>query len=48
VSQLLDRSVIQLCVTAQFYLENKGNYILEVCRHADPKEMKRRKREGGR
>ena len=48
VSQLLDRSVLQLCVTAQFYLENKGNYILEVCRRADPKEMKRRKREGGR
>ena len=29
-SQLLDRSVLQLHVTAQFYLENKGKYILEV------------------
>ena len=30
VSQLLDKSVLQLHVTAQFYLENKGKYILEA------------------
>ena len=30
VSQLLDRSVLQLCVTAQFNLENKGKYIHEA------------------
>ena len=28
--QLLDGPVLQLRVTAQFYLENKGKYILEV------------------
>ena len=27
LSQLLDRSVLQLRVTAQFYLENRGKYI---------------------
>ena len=42
VSQLLDRSVLQLHVTAQFYLENKGKYIPEVWGHADPKDSKRR------
>ena len=25
-----DRPVLQLCVTAQFYLESKGKYILEA------------------
>ena len=30
LSQLLGRSVLQLCVAAQFYLENKGKYILEA------------------
>ena len=30
VSQLSDRSVLQLRVTAQIYLENKRKYILEV------------------
>ena len=30
VSQLSDRSVLQLHVTAQFYLENKGKVISEV------------------
>ena len=30
VSQLSNRSVLQLRVTAQFYLENKGKYILEA------------------
>ena len=30
VSQLLDRSVLQIRVTVQFYLENKGKYILEL------------------
>ena len=39
VSQHLDRSVVQLCVTAQFNLENKGKYILEVWEHADPKDV---------
>ena len=29
-SQLLGRSVLQLRVAAQFYLENKGKYILEA------------------
>ena len=33
----------QIRVTAQFYLENKRKYILEVWGHADPKDMKRRK-----
>jgi len=31
--------------TDQFYLENKGKYILEASGHADPKDMKRRERE---
>ena len=34
-------SVLQLHVTAQFYLESKGKYILEVWGHANPKDMKR-------
>ena len=29
----------------QFYLENKGKYILKVWGHADPKDVKRRERE---
>ena len=41
MSKLLDRSVLQLRVTAQFYLENKGKYILEAWGQADPKGMKR-------
>ena len=41
VLQLLERSVLQLCVTAKFYLENKGIYILEARGHADPKDTKR-------
>ena len=41
-SQLSDRSVLQLHVTAQFYLENKGKYILHAWGHADPKDAKRR------
>ena len=36
------RTVLQLHVTAQFYLENKGKYILEV--HTDPKDTKKRER----
>ena len=43
--KLLDRSVLQLRVTAQFYLENKEKYILEAWGHADPKDVKRRERE---
>ena len=45
VSQFLDRSVLQLCFTAQFYLENKGKYILKMWGHADPKDMEGRERE---
>ena len=30
VLQPLDGSVLQFCVAAQFYLESKGKYILEV------------------
>ena len=41
--QLSDRSVLQLHVTAQFYLENKGKYILEVWGRANPKDAKREK-----
>ena len=42
--QLSDGSVLQLHVTAQFYLENKGKYILEVWGHANPKDLKRKER----
>ena len=45
MSQFLDRSMLQLRVTAQFNLENKGKYILEALGHADPKDMKKRERE---
>ena len=38
-------TVLQLRVIAQFYLENKGKYILEAWGHADPKDAKRRDRE---
>ena len=41
VSQLSDGPVLQLRVTAQFYLENKGKYILEAWGHADRKGTKR-------
>ena len=34
--------VLQLHVTAQFYLESKGKYILNVWGHADPKDSKRK------
>ena len=44
VSQLSDRSVFQLRVTAQFYLENKRKYILKAWAHADPEDTKRRER----
>ena len=42
VSQLSDRSVLQLLVTAQLYLENKGKYILKAWGHANPRDAKRR------
>ena len=48
VSQLSDRSVLQLCVTAQFYLENKGKYIIEAWGSANPKDLNRRQRESAR
>ena len=38
--------VLQVCVTAQFYLESKGKYILEAQRQADPKDPKRREAPG--
>ena len=44
VSQLSDRSVLQLRVTAQFYLENKGKYILKTWGHANPKDARIRER----
>ena len=46
--QLLDSPVSQLRVTAQFYLENKGKYILEAWGYADPKDVKRRESESER
>ena len=45
--QLSDGPVLQLHVTAQFYLESKGKYILEVWGHADPKDMKRERETPG-
>ena len=42
------QTVLQLHVTAQFYLENNGKYILEAWGHANPKDMKRRDKERGR
>ena len=38
----LDGLVLQLHVTAQFYLESKGKYILDVWGWANPKDAKRR------
>ena len=38
-------TVLQFCITAQFYLENKGKYIFEAWGPADPKDAKRRERE---
>ena len=34
--QLLDGLVLQLLVTAQFYLESKGKHILKVWGNVDP------------
>ena len=42
VLQSLDGLVLQLPVTAQFYLESKEKWILEVWGKADPKDTKRR------
>ena len=42
VLQPSDGPMLWLCVTAQFYLESKGKYILKAWGHADPKEVKRR------
>ena len=39
--QPLDGPVLQPHVTAQFYLESKGKYILEACGWANPKDPKR-------
>ena len=38
-------SVLQLYVTVQFYLKNKGKYIFEAWGHTDTKDGKRRERE---
>ena len=38
-----DRPMLQLCVTAQFYLERIGKYILEAWGRANTKDTKRRK-----
>ena len=38
-----DAQVLQLYVTAHFYLESKGKYILEAWGQANPKDAKRRK-----
>ena len=35
----------KISVTAPFYLENKGKYILKEWGHADPKDTKKRERE---
>ena len=40
--EAMDGPVLHLCVTAQFYLESKGKYILEAWGHANPKDTKRR------
>ena len=37
-----DGPVLQLCFTAQFYLESKGKYILKTWGWANPKDMKGR------
>ena len=42
---LLDGPVLLLRGTAQFYLKNKGKYILQEWGHANQKDMKRRERE---
>ena len=38
-------TVLQLCVTVQFYLENIGKYILKAWGHANPKVTKNREKE---
>ena len=43
--QLSDGPVLLPHVTAQFYLENKGKYILEARGYDDPKDAKRRTRD---
>ena len=44
--EAMDGPVLQLRVTAQFYLESKGKYILEAWGHADPKDVKGREAPG--
>ena len=46
VSQLLNRSVLQLHVISQFYLENEGKCIIEAWGYAYPKDAKRRQTPG--
>ena len=41
-----ERPVLQLCVTAQLYLESIGKYILQAWGQANPKDTKRRKAPG--
>ena len=40
--EVTDGPVLQLCVTAQFYLASKGKYSLKAWRQVDPKDTKRR------
>ena len=42
VSQLLNRSVLQLHVISQFYLVNEGKCIIKAWGYAYPKDAKRR------
>ena len=45
MSRLSNGPVSRLHVTLQFYLENKGKYILDLWGHANPKDAKRRETE---
>ena len=40
--EAMEGPVLQLHVTAQFYLASKGKYILEATEQANPKDVKRR------
>ena len=43
---VMDGPVLQLYVSAQFYLESKGKYILKAWGQTDPKDVKRREAPG--
>ena len=42
--EMTDGSVLQLGITAQFYLVSKGKYILKAWGRADPRDVKRSRR----